>query len=159
MKSLKEIVKRYDTTIIHVTHNFREASYLADKIAVMIDGSILQVGNAYEVLNHPKTMEVATFLGYKNICPSGMIEPQHDKKFFSIDPGAILFSHFSSTTEYCFACRIDEVMGVTDHYKVFAHVQDVTFFAKVSKTMFDKLGLKEGLMCYLCMHKKDVIFI
>jgi len=159
MKSLKGIVKRYDTTIIHVTHNFREASFLADEIAVMIDGSILQVGDAHEVLNHPKSMEVAKFLGYKNIFPSQMLEEGHKKKFFSIDPSVILFSHHQSQTEYCFSCKIEEIMGVTDHHKVFAKVNDVTFFAKISNIMLDKLDLQEGMECYLCIHKQEVIFI
>lgn len=159
MKSLKEIVKRYDTTIIHVTHNFREASYLADKIAVMIDGRIAEQGRVDDVLNHPKSVEVATFLGFKNIFPSSLLGESYEKKVFSIDPNAILFSHTPSETEYCFPCEIEEIMGITDHYKVFAKVKGHSFFVKVPKHMFIKLGLEERMQCYLCIHKKDVVFI
>jgi len=159
MKSLKEIVKRYDTTIIHVTHNFREASYLADKIAVMMDGSILEVGVANEVLNHPKNIEVAKFLGFKNIFPASMLDDTYVNSVFSIDPNAILFSHTPSQNEYCFKCNIEEIMGITDHYKVFAKVEKHTFFAKVPKHMFNKLALEEGMQCYLCIKRKDVVFI
>jgi len=159
MKSLKEIVKRYNTTIIHVTHNFREASYLADKIAVMIDGRIIEQGEANDVLTRPKSVEVATFLGFKNIFPSSLLGESCEKEVFSIDPSAILFSHTSSATEHCFKCEIEEIMGITDHYKVFAKVKEHSFFAKVPKHMFIKLGLEESMLCFLCIKKKDVVFI
>ncbi len=159
MKSLKEIVKRYDTTIIHVTHNFREASYLADNIAVMMDGAILEQGIANDVLNHPKSIAVAKFLGFKNIFPASMLEEAYKDSVFSVDPNAILFSHTPSQNEYCFRCHLEEVMGISDHYKVFAKVEEHTFFAKVPKHMFNKLALEEGTQCYLCIKRRDVVFI
>jgi len=159
MKSLKEIVKRYDTTIIHVTHNFREASYLADNIAVMMDGKILEQGIANDVLNHPKSIEVAKFLGFKNIFPASMLEDTYKDRVFSVDPNAILFSHTPSHNEYCFRCHIEEVMGISDHYKVFAKIEEHTFFAKVPKHMFNKLALEEDTQCYLCIKRRDAVFI
>ncbi len=159
MKSLKDIVKRYNTTIIHVTHNFREASYLADEIAVMIDGRILQIGKTDEVLNKPNNLEVAKFLGFKNIFESSFLGFNQKDRFFSVDPNKILFSYRKADKEYCFACEIEKVMGITDHYKVFAKVKEKIFFAKIPKNMFDKLELKETKKCFLCIDKKDVVFI
>ncbi len=159
MKSLKDIVLRYNTTIIHVTHNFREASYLADKIAVMLDGRILQIGKVDEVLNKPRTLEVAKFFGFKNIFKSSLIGFNQEGRYFSVDPNKILFSYTKEDKEYCFECKIDKIMGITDHYKVFAKVKDKLFFAKVSKNMFDRLELKEGKECFLCIDKKDIVFI
>ncbi len=159
MKSLKDIVQRYNTTIIHVTHNFREASYLADEIAVMIDGRILQIGKTDEVLNKPNNLEVAKFLGFKNIFESSFLGFNQKDRFFSVDPNKILFSYKKADKEYCFACKIEKVMGITDHYKVFAKVKEKLFFAKVPKNMFDKLELKETKKCFLCIDKKDVVFI
>jgi molybdate/tungstate transport system ATP-binding protein len=159
MKSLKDIVKRYNTTIIHVTHNFREASYLADEIAVMIDGRILQIGKTDEVLNKPNNLEVAKFLGFKNIFESSFLGFNQKDRFFSVDPNKILFSYKKADKEYCFACEIEKVMGITDHYKVFAKVKEKIFFAKIPKNMFDKLELKEAKKCFLCIDKKDVVFI
>ena len=159
MKSLRDIVKRYDTTIIHVTHNFREASYLADKIAVMLDGRILQIGEVDEVLNKPQSLEVAKFLGFKNIFEASLLGFNQDGRYFSVDPNKILFSYTKADKEYCFKCKIDRVMGITDHYKVFAKVQDRIFFAKVPRNMFDKLKLEEGKECFLCMDKRDIVFI
>ncbi len=159
MKSLKDIISRYDTTIIHVTHNFREASYLSDKIAVMLDGKILQIGETNEVLNKPKSIEVAKFLGFKNIFPSSFLGFEQKDRYFSVDPNKILFSYKKQDKEYCFRCKIDQIMGITDHYKVYAKVENTTFFAKVPKNMFDKLNLKKGVECYLCIDKKDIVVI
>jgi molybdate/tungstate transport system ATP-binding protein len=159
MKSLKDIVSRYDTTIIHVTHNFREASYLADNIAIMLDGRILQIGKSDEVLNKPSSLEVAKFLGFKNIFEASLLGFDQEGRYFSVDPNKILFSYDKVDKEYCFKCKIDKVMGITDHYKVFAKVDGKTFFAKVPKNMFDRLELKEGKECFLCIDKKDIVFI
>ncbi|AFL69472.1 ABC transporter ATP-binding protein [Sulfurospirillum barnesii] len=51
MKFLKDIHRRYGLTTLHVTHNFREASYLADRIAIVMDGRVQQVGSTNDVLS------------------------------------------------------------------------------------------------------------
>ena len=61
--------------------------------------------------------------------------------------------------EYCFSCVIEKVMGITDHYKVFARVKDLLFFAKVPKSVFDKSNLQEGQKSFICIDKKDIAFI
>jgi molybdate/tungstate transport system ATP-binding protein len=159
MKSLKEIIKRYDTTIIHVTHNFREASYLADKIAVMIDGKILQIGKAYDVLNTPSSIEVAEFLGFKNIFNTAILGFKQANKFFSVDPNKINFLKQKCTDDYCFECIIEKIMGITDHYKIFAKVQNLQFFVKIPKQIFKELTLKEMDKSFIFIKKKDAVFI
>jgi len=154
MRSLKDIVKRYNTTIVHVTHNFREASYLGDKIAVILNGEILQIGNSYEVLNRPTSIEVAKFLGFKNIFLASNLGFNQDNRYFSIDPNKILFSHKKHPEEFAFECNIEKIMGISDHYKVFAKVDDMVFFAKVPKNMFDRLKLKEGMRAYMYINKR-----
>jgi molybdate/tungstate transport system ATP-binding protein len=159
MKSLKEIVKRYDTTVIHVTHNFREAFYLSDNIAIMGNGKILQVGKSKEVLNYPKNIEVAKFLGFKNIFNAKKLGIQCESEMVSIDPNQILFSNKQFEHEYCFACYVKDIIEITDHYKVYAYVKDDLFFVKVPLLMFKKLKIQVGKNYNLCINKKDVVFI
>ncbi len=158
MKLLKDITKRYDTTILHVTHNFKEASFLADNIAVMLDGKILQIGKANEVLNKPSSIEVAKFLGFKNIFKGSFFNFGGVKreKYFSVDPNRILFSYEKNDKEFCDECKIETVLDITDHYKVFAKVKNRVVFAKVPKNMFDRLELKEGKSCLLCISAEDI---
>ena len=142
MKSLKEIIKRYDTTIIHVTHNFREASYLADKIAVMLDGKILQIGKANDVLNAPTSIEVAEFLGFKNIFNTIILGFKQTNEFFSVDPNKMNFLKEECTDDFCFKCVIEKIIELTDHYKIFAKVDDLQFFAKTSKSKLKRITIQ-----------------
>ncbi len=159
MKSLKDIVKRYSMTIIHVTHNFREASFLADRVAVLLDGRILQIGDTYEVLNEPKNIEVAKFLGFKNIFPTKLLGFEQNGRYFSVDPNKIGFGDKKEGDIYSFDCVIENILGMSEHYKIFARVGDETFFCKVHESMFDSKKLKEGQKTRIYMDKKDVKFI
>ena len=61
-----EIIKlrqRIDTTIIYVTHEQTEAMTLGDRIVIMKDGVIQQVGTPQEVFDHPANLFVAGFIG------------------------------------------------------------------------------------------------
>ena len=61
-----EIIKlrqRIDTTFIYVTHDQTEAMTLGDRIVIMKDGAVLQVGTPQEVFDHPANLFVAGFIG------------------------------------------------------------------------------------------------
>ncbi|MEI6100461.1 MAG: sn-glycerol-3-phosphate ABC transporter ATP-binding protein UgpC [Eubacteriales bacterium] len=60
---LIKIRKRVDTTFIYVTHDQTEAMTLGDRIVIMKDGYIQQIGTPQEVFNHPATIFVAGFIG------------------------------------------------------------------------------------------------
>lgn len=60
---IKKLHQRLGTTIVYVTHDQVEAMTLADCIAVMRDGRILQLGSPDEVYNNPVDMFVAGFMG------------------------------------------------------------------------------------------------
>ena len=55
--------KRIDTTFIYVTHDQTEAMTLGDRIVIMKDGFIQQIGTPQEVFNHPYNLFVAGFIG------------------------------------------------------------------------------------------------
>ena len=59
--------KKLDTTIIYVTHDQVEAMTMADKIVVMKDGEIHQIGAPLEIYNNPINLFVASFLGSPSI--------------------------------------------------------------------------------------------
>ena len=61
-----EIIKlrqRIDTTFIYVTHDQTEAMTLGDRIVIMKDGFIQQIGTPQEVFDHPANLFVAGFIG------------------------------------------------------------------------------------------------
>ena len=64
---VRTILKRTGTTAIMVTHDQQEALSFADRVAVMRDGKLEQVGDPVDVYLHPHTAFVAGFLGRTNL--------------------------------------------------------------------------------------------
>ncbi len=77
-----EIIKlrqRIDTTFIYVTHDQTEAMTLGDRIVIMKDGFIQQIGTPQEVFNHPYNLFVAGFIG------TPQMNFFHDAKLVKVD--------------------------------------------------------------------------
>lgn len=66
-KELKRTHKIMDATTIHVTHDQTEALILADRIGVIMDGKVVQIGSPQEVFNRPLNDKIAYFIGVENI--------------------------------------------------------------------------------------------
>ena len=73
---LKRIQQEVGITFIFVTHDQEEALTMSDKIVVMKEGEIQQVGTPQDIYNEPVNRYVARFIGESNIIPGRMI---HDK--------------------------------------------------------------------------------
>ena len=74
--------KRINTTFIYVPHDQTEAMTLGDRIVIMRDGYIQQIGTPQDVFNHPANLFVAGFIGMPvmNFFDAKLI--REDKKFF-----------------------------------------------------------------------------
>jgi tungstate transport system ATP-binding protein len=66
---LKQVIRERRMTCVHVTHELPEAFTLADRIAVLAAGRVLQTGKPEEVFYAPKRREVAEFLRAGNLFP------------------------------------------------------------------------------------------
>ncbi|HLN13345.1 MAG TPA: ATP-binding cassette domain-containing protein, partial [bacterium] len=64
---LKEIQHRVGTTFVYVTHDQTEALTMSNRIAVMRDGMVEQIGSGRDVYERPRTRFVAAFLGDSNL--------------------------------------------------------------------------------------------
>jgi iron(III) transport system ATP-binding protein len=67
---LRSIVRRSGITTIFVTHDQEEALSLADFLAVMMEGKIVQAGTPRNLYLQPETHRIATFLGEANFLPA-----------------------------------------------------------------------------------------
>src|SRR6185436_2622346 len=65
-KELKDIHKESGKTFIYITHSLEEAMVMSDRIAVMNDGRIVQVGTPEEIYTRPVNRFVAEFMGEVN---------------------------------------------------------------------------------------------
>jgi len=75
---IKKLHNKVRTTVVYVTHDQVEAMTLADRIVVMKDGHIEQVGRPMEVFNHPVNTFVASFIGSPpmNLIPATVADGQ-----------------------------------------------------------------------------------
>ena len=71
---LKRIQQEVGITFIFVTHDQEEALTMSDKIVVMKNGEIQQIGTPQEIYNEPSNRFVANFIGESNILPGTMLE-------------------------------------------------------------------------------------
>ncbi|MFA7237793.1 MAG: ABC transporter ATP-binding protein [Phycisphaeraceae bacterium] len=75
---IRRICKTTGITTIYVTHDQEEALSMADRIALMKDGKLMQIGPPPEVYNRPRNRFVADFLGTTNFIPAVVRERQDD---------------------------------------------------------------------------------
>jgi spermidine/putrescine transport system ATP-binding protein len=66
---LTQIHREVGTTFVHVTHDQEEAMAMADRIAVLNNGRIEQIGGVQEIYSRPRTRFVADFIGESNFFP------------------------------------------------------------------------------------------
>jgi len=107
---IANIIHRYDTTIIMATHDMSQGQRLADRIAVLINGEILQTGVPRDVFSSPRNREVAEFVGVENII-DGVIVSSQDK-VVTIDIGGGVIEAISDCAigeEVCACVRPEDI--------------------------------------------------
>ncbi len=66
-KDLRAVQQAVHTTFVYVTHDQEEAMTMSDRVAVIVDGRVEQVGSPSEIYARPQTPYVAAFLGSANL--------------------------------------------------------------------------------------------
>ena len=69
IKIIGAIPQHYKLPVLYVTHNFITAENVADKIAIMRDGKIVEFGTKNDILRKPRDHFTAQFIGIKNLIP------------------------------------------------------------------------------------------
>jgi ABC-type Fe3+/spermidine/putrescine transport system ATPase subunit len=73
---LKKLQRQLGITMVYVTHDQEEAMSLADRMAVMRDGVVEQVGTPSELYRHPRTLFTAVFLGRTSLVLGKVLEEE-----------------------------------------------------------------------------------
>ncbi|MCA0401800.1 MAG: ABC transporter ATP-binding protein [Proteobacteria bacterium] len=84
-RELRELQQELGITTIFVTHDQEEANTICDRIAVMHDGIVQQVGSPMDLYDRPANLFVANFLGTANILPGTL---SSDRKLFRLAGGS-----------------------------------------------------------------------
>lgn len=115
---LKELHEKLGITFIYVTHDQEEALTLSDRVVVMNEGKIQQIGSPTDIYNEPQNCFVADFIGESNILDGTMIK---DRK-----------------VEFCgheFTC-IDEGFGENNPVDVVIRPEDIYIWYRVPSTKY-----------------------
>jgi tungstate transport system ATP-binding protein len=85
MEDLEKILRQTNTTTILATHDRMEALRLSDRIAVMKQGQILQIGPPEEIMNQPRDEFIASFVGVETIITGRVVRKERGSFIASID--------------------------------------------------------------------------
>ena len=123
---LKKIQKEVGITFIYVTHDQEEALTMSDKIVVLNEGEIQQIGSPTDVYNEPENEFVAKFIGDSNILPGIMLDDLrvvfHGTEFECVDYG------FDDNEEVDIVIRPEDLDIVdTELGKIQGVVRSITF--------------------------------
>ena len=133
-RELKDLHERVGTTFIYVTHDQEEALSMSDRIAILRDGQIEQLGTPSELYENPASIFVANFLGKSNFIPvqnlrvegkdvgyqvgqeqfrlsqDGKQLPQADELSLALRPERLaLYSNREDAPENCLVGRVEKV--------------------------------------------------
>jgi spermidine/putrescine transport system ATP-binding protein len=90
---LKQLQEQVGITFIYVTHDQEEALTMSDRIAVMDEGKVLQVGSPEEIYERPSTRFVADFIGETNILEGTAEEINGESIVVSLEGQAMVKAH------------------------------------------------------------------
>ncbi len=173
---LKKIHNKLKTTTLHVTHDFKEALALADRIAVMNEGKIVQIGSADEIFKKPANNFVANFIDSKNIFSVKKIRNNvvqiegknslinisvigfcKNKANIVIRPENIIISNekFTSTALNCFKGEIKHIVDKIFYLEVMIDI-GVEVFAYITKQSYKKIDIFQGKEVYITFKASSV---
>jgi putative spermidine/putrescine transport system ATP-binding protein len=78
-EEIRSLQRNLGITTIYVTHDQEEALSMSDRIVVMNEGRVEQIGAPFEIYNNPKTRFVASFVGTLNILKGKVVDPAAGK--------------------------------------------------------------------------------
>jgi putative spermidine/putrescine transport system ATP-binding protein len=117
---LKHIHTRLKRTMIYVTHDQEEALVMSNRIAVMNQAKIVQVGEPDELYDRPATEFVAGFIGESNIFKGPVTDRSADRLTLKIEDGSTHQFQWDEDVqigkEIAFCLRPEKLFFVEDHY-------------------------------------------
>jgi len=149
---LKRLQRSTGITFVFVTHDQDEALIMSDRVAVMSEGRILQVGTAEDIYRHPRSRFVADFIGDTNILTGraeagGTLQLQNGGRI-ALPEGS------SATGETVVAIRPEDCVLVNGHVPdgcsaLGGRVQDVEYLGSDTNLLVQPDGLNTAMMVRL----------
>jgi molybdate/tungstate transport system ATP-binding protein len=175
-QELRQLHRALAITVLHVTHDFEEAISLGNRIAVIGEGRLMQVGTPEEIFRHPNSEFVARFAMTRNIFlgraerkPSGDTIFKVDGTEFiiaadvdgthhaSIRPEDIIISTrpIRSSARNCFPGTITQVVDKGSTLYVTVSIPP-ELSCLVTRHSFEEIGLHEGKKVYVTFKASSI---
>ena len=179
-EELKKIQRKLKITTIFVTHNLKEAEELGDRLAVIHNGTIKQIGTFEEILTSPVSPEVHDFLGTPNVLncdgmeildnglakvtcgPLQLIVPYEGKKiskvviypdeiyFYADKPKGVLVNIFKAKVE-----KIDKDLP-NNTAKIKLNISGVSLCARLTFSIMQNLKLVENKELFIKIMMRNI---
>jgi len=183
LRNLLRKINKNGQTIIHVTHDYEEAISLANKLAVIEHGNIVQIGSPEEVFMYPKSEFVAKFIGVKNFYRGNLISDEKDtglklfktndatfhvvteekqgEGFLKIQSENVVISdsRIDSSSRNNFQGKVIDFFPARAGIEVVVNIGEIKITSIVSKEAFEKLGLVKGKEVWASFKASSAKFI
>ena len=142
---IRAIQRQLGITTVYVTHDQEEALSLSDRVVVMSEGRMEQVGTPFEIYNFPTTAFVASFVGTLNVLPGVVTDAARGELTISGQPVRIARAFEGSVgRDVSVALRPEMVSlgdGQTGQNRLTGKVTDVSFLGSIVRI---RVGLGDG---------------
>lgn len=150
-----ELRKKVQTTFIYVTHDQVEAMTLGDRIVIMKDGFVQQIGTPKEVFNHPSNLFVAGFIGapQMNFFTAKLVRLNNE---YVVNLEGEFFPLSKKTSEKFIADKVEQqeiILGVRPEHIVIAKSDQNAISANVA--ISEMMGSE--IHVHIKLNEKDVI--
>ena len=174
-KLVKKVISEYRTTVLHVTHDFGDIWSLANRVAVVKNGKLLQEGSIDEIFRRP-TINIANFVG-TNILDGEVIGKENEltkikvgnyilssvdngegKIKISVRPEDIIISKtpINSSARNELKCRIGKIKKMGNLVYLNLNVGEATLKCILTPNALYSLNIKEGSNAYMLIKAINV---
>lgn len=181
-KNLLRRINKKGITIVHVTHDYEEAIALADKVAVIHNGEILQLGTPDEVFKNPKSDFVANFVGVKNFFRAKLTKADKDEERTAVINDKLSFrllsnqeagngfvlirgkniilsdTQFDSSALNTFKAKINDIHKSAQGYEIIADI-GVSLSIMITQHSFNRFELFEGKDIWVSFKGSSIRFL
>ncbi|MCX6693319.1 MAG: ATP-binding cassette domain-containing protein [Methanomicrobiales archaeon] len=179
---IRVICRRWEVTVVMATHDMHQGQRLSDRVAVLIEGVLGQVGSPSEVFYTPSSKSVARLVGVENIMDGSVMHQEEGLAVISLHDGGTLqaTSNYPVGTEVSAFLRPEEVTicigspgrvsalnEVTGNIVQMAYTGSIVrvevattppLYAIITRRSVDDLGLREG-MPVTCSFKASAVHV
>jgi molybdate/tungstate transport system ATP-binding protein len=158
-RALKDLHRELGITFMMVTHDFNEALCLADRVGIIREGVMEQIGTTEEVFEQPATPFVANFVGMKNIfegrfagglaefgglsCP---LPAKNNGRYLALRPEDIVLAKAQLNDVACqvFAGEIAKIVPLGFVHEICVRCQDAEFVTYLDRKNLFNSGFEVG---------------